>query len=373
MTAPATSEVVSRWWFVSDLHLDPHGDDAERVGAAFSTLVSHVVLADACPRRHVVLLGDTFELRGGSRVTGDRVADRLKALAASAPSFFAGVAKCLDEGVNVHVMCGNHDVRLLTRDLTETLAQLVCGMDSRRRKFLTVHPWILHVPGLFYAEHGHQHHALNRMPTLLQGAHQESSSFVPRTALDAWTNEPGRRAFRRALAVLNAVRSTRKDERDSRSAGYVTLLRQVGEGASLEPELMQAIHSVSHFGIPTTMVRTAGRVLGRRFGTSKHDGYLRAAAVRIDRILAPFGGPVCYVFGHTHQARLERLSSSGAWYVNAGTWSVQTRGSTADEPGRFPYVVVSAKATGPGVELRYWRPSSRQHGPTAGAGPRWTA
>ena len=33
---------------------------------------------------------------------------------------------------------------------------------------MKVHPWWLHEPHVFHAEHGHQHHDVHRMPTLLE-------------------------------------------------------------------------------------------------------------------------------------------------------------------------------------------------------------
>jgi len=50
------------WWFVSDLHLDPDGADPRGTDGALAEFVDAVVLDSGAPERHLVLLGDTFEL-----------------------------------------------------------------------------------------------------------------------------------------------------------------------------------------------------------------------------------------------------------------------------------------------------------------------
>ena len=56
------------WWFVSDLHLDPDGADPRGTGGALADFIDAVVLDSPVPERHLVLLGDTFQLTSGERI-----------------------------------------------------------------------------------------------------------------------------------------------------------------------------------------------------------------------------------------------------------------------------------------------------------------
>jgi hypothetical protein len=354
-------EGSSRWWFVSDLHLDPDVGDARDASGAFAALVAEVVLADASAERDVVLLGDTFELRAGPHRRRHRSAvERLTEARSSFPAFFAGIRQCLDNGVRVHVVCGNHDVWLMTPEVAETMTRLFVDSRPGRRDRLAIHPWVLHVPGLFYAEHGNQHHGLNRMPTLLLGARGGPSAGLPLTPLDAWAGEPGMSTLRRCGLLVGALADAGRQERRSATSEYATMVAQAGLETSLGAEVALAVHAVSRFGVVRTGLGTGRRVIARTLGAGSHDSYLRAAAGRIDRILSAHHRPLCYVFGHTHQARLDPLDRDGAWYANTGTWSSYTHGGGEADPAMFPYVVVTERGPQATVELAHWRMPVRE-------------
>ena len=65
----------------------------------------------------------------------------------------------------MHVVGGNHDIEL-TRPALAALFTALLGLEVGHPR-VRFSPWVVHEPGVFYAEHGNQHHDLNRMPTVL--------------------------------------------------------------------------------------------------------------------------------------------------------------------------------------------------------------
>ena len=131
----------------------------------------------------MVLLGDTFDLPGD-----DGAVARLEALAVRHPGVLAALRRTLATGTHLEVVCGNHDAALARPAVQEALRRLLTppprSWPAPRAGTVRVHPWMLHVPGVFHAEHGHQHHDVHRVPTLLS---QPSSAGPMESPLSAWT------------------------------------------------------------------------------------------------------------------------------------------------------------------------------------------
>jgi hypothetical protein len=154
---------TGEWYVVSDLHLN--GEPGSRdIDAALPAFLDAVVGAGSA-RRSLVLLGDTFDLHGPVRQPGARVAERLTALAEAHAPVVEALAACVRSGVELQVVGGNHDVEL-TRPGTAALFTALLGLEAGHPG-IRYSPWVVHEPGIFYAEHGNQHQELNRMPTVL--------------------------------------------------------------------------------------------------------------------------------------------------------------------------------------------------------------
>ncbi|HEY3020255.1 MAG TPA: hypothetical protein VGJ32_08685, partial [Solirubrobacteraceae bacterium] len=149
--------------FLSDLHMadggpaDPFHDDA-----ALALLVDDLAAAarPGGPARRLVLLGDVVDLviAGASGQGAAAAVAGLERIAAAHPQVFAALARAARGGLAVDVVPGNHDAELALPAVARALAVLVPGARVR--------PWLVHVPGLVLAEHGQQHHAINRFPAL---------------------------------------------------------------------------------------------------------------------------------------------------------------------------------------------------------------
>jgi len=328
----------TRWWFVSDLHLDPEVPDSRRTAEAFAAFLGNVVLAVNSPGRHLVLLGDTFNLPG------------LEAIADRWPDFFALLRVCVTDGVTLDFVCGNHDSDLARAPTMTELGRLAGrGPDDDR---VRVHPWILYEPGVFYAEHGHQHHAVHRQPTIL-------GTEPLRTPLAAWT-EPERRSSARAGAVLRAAGAVRRAERAVSTPQYASLLADEAARIGLPAEALGSLAKISRFRPVPAAAEVAGRVLARSVGRGRPGAYLESAAMEVHRTLTDFGCAVpWYLFGHTHSAVSAIVEGTDSRYINTGTWSADVRGRGPDIVDRMLFPVAVIANDGSRGHLRYWRWSSR--------------
>lgn len=81
---------------------------------------------------------------------------------ATRPDFFAGLRRFLGAGFPIDVVSGNHDVDLVRPAVRTRLRELLgTGGGEGDGGGVRFHPWIYYVPGVLYAEHGHQHAALS--------------------------------------------------------------------------------------------------------------------------------------------------------------------------------------------------------------------
>lgn len=351
------------WLLISDLHLRPSGPDERNVATALPLFLQEVVSARAgsseAAAMHLALLGDSFDLDRPSPAPGncaDGAEASLQEVARRFEGVFAEFRSALDQGVWLHFVCGNHDGDLARPAVRGRLSSLL-GWAEGAGSRLQVHPWVLYRPGILYAEHGHQHHALNRSPTLLtreRDVDPRPTSPAPLAAFVA-LREEGTRGLGVAGGVASAMAASWRAERVAGGAPYQKLIDEAATAAGLPERAMRAVHRTSAFSPAGAGIGAATRVIGRRLGRGSHDGYLRGAARRIDRVLGEAGcAPHCYVFGHTHLAALEPIDSTGRFYANTGTWSLHVRGG--DTITGFPYVKVTSNAADKHVELRHWQP-----------------
>jgi UDP-2,3-diacylglucosamine pyrophosphatase LpxH len=298
------------------------------------------------------------------------------------------------QGVDLELVAGNHDLELVRPTIRERLRELMTRAAGRpaARASVRVHPWLLHLPGLLYAEHGHQHHIINRTPGLLR-ADRERVLPPLGTCLGECLLELEEGLEERALDPTSPVATARvaPHERPRRLArDAAAALRLAGRGArwalatragAAREDGADLLAHAADTGLPVTalaaidaaaatrlfaLARMALRAAaGDRFATGDGAAYMLEAARSVHRILAAQGAAVpFYLFGHTHRAADVRLGADGARYLNPGTWS--SIGS-APEQGRAAALtfveVVAEPGRRPCARLMRWDRASRRGEP----------
>jgi UDP-2,3-diacylglucosamine pyrophosphatase LpxH len=176
---------------VSDLHLSAGYD--ERTGTynrnedffydgAFARFLAHLERrAQSEGRRwRLVVLGDLFDflqVELGPPPRADQDLDtteattlrKLEQIARGHGEFFAALGRFAAAGFPVDVVVGNHDVELLRPATQRRFVELVVARSGcpDAAGAIAFHPWIYFVPGVLYAEHGHQYDDVNSFLTQL--------------------------------------------------------------------------------------------------------------------------------------------------------------------------------------------------------------
>ncbi len=343
----------ARWWLLSDLHLGVSDDDPRSPGRMLAEFLRREVLAASDRQQHVAFVGDTFELAG---LTEDESQSRLKSILACHPATFQELEACAARGVQLHFLCGNHDADLARPSVAARLAALLSPLEPTR---VRVHPWILHVPHVLVAEHGHQHHALHRIPEVLRAAVSDTDELhLP--PLAAWHAHPSRSRLQRAGAVARACLGSERAERRVRQHAYDELLQTESLRLALDGDTVRDLARLSRFRTVSALPATAIRMVRRGIGRAVPGEEAPAAAGSITRTLEAHGfGVAWYISGHTHRALESPVTASTTRYVNTGTWCSDVRGHGPDQSDRraFPYAVITVDPDG-GTSggLRYWRP-----------------
>jgi len=355
---------------VADLHLADGGDrDPFCEDELFATTVGRLI-ADAADRRfRLVLLGDTVDFPAvtlpGAPVTpatrpADAVAKLDRVLAAHQPVVTA-LQELVEAGHHVDVVAGNHDMELVMPAVQTRLRDAIGG----RPDSVSVHPWMVYVPGLLYAEHGQQQHDVNRFTRLGGcGCADEPLAVPAGSYLDALVHlrdrQPGAstaalvaQAARMGAGLVGGLVRLSRAERD-RSDRERDLEASVPTG--LPPAAVLAIDRASA-ATPTSIARRAAAMAARRLPSSRSGPgipYMHAAAQRVHQVLeaqecaVPF-----YAFGHTHIAEDVPLgTSAGARYLNPGTWSSMLRRAPGGERRCGVVVVEREPGAAPRAELR---------------------
>ena len=343
----------ARWWLLSDLHLGVSDDDPRRPGRMLQEFLHREVLAASGTQQHVAFIGDTFELVGFAE---DESLARLESILARHPGTFSALKACAARGVQLHFVCGNHDVELARPSVAARLSALLSpGEPSQVR----VHPWFLHVPHVLVAEHGHQHHALHRMPEVLRTAvHGTDELELP--PLAAWNADPSRSRLSRAGAVARACLASERAERRVRESAYGELLQAESLRLQLGGAAVRELARLSRFRTVSVLPHTATRMVLAAAGRSIAREEAPPAASRVAQTLQSHGSGVAwYISGHTHRALESELEACSTRYVNTGTWCSDVRGNGPDQSDRraFPYAVLDVARDGTtSGGLRYWRP-----------------
>lgn len=297
----------------------------------------------------LVLLGDTFDFlrvpvtgaRTGlfARSDAEAVA-QLDRIAAAHPAVVEALSAAIAAGVRVDFVSGNHDAELIRPAVRERLCVLLGAQVS-------FHPWILYIPRLLYAEHGHQHHDINTFARPLY----------------PFTRKCGGRLERPPAARLGDLRRFQASPghlwRDTMTGllGPPPASRRAGHLAGLDPAQADEIGLPA--GVLAQLRRLAGfsplgagrRLVRTRLGRVDGPGYLPAAAGAVHDLLARSHRAVpFYAFGHTHDAMRLPLGTN-AWYLNSGTWAATARGSAG---ARRTWIEIT-EAAAPAAAARLFR------------------
>ncbi len=355
--APTVEQIV----LVSDLHMgagddrDPFAGDSE-----FADFCRH--LAGRPPEqpgsRRLAVLGDFLELLGVRAGGEDRRSSspsialaRLERIAGAHAGVFDALGELVRGGWQLDIVVGNHDIELVRPVVQERIRGLLGG---DRAELVRFHPWILHVPRILYAEHGHQYHDINWFKQLVWAAGEHGAdpvSHPPAAYLSdrrlSVVADAGRDAADRILGVRDPRR--RRYRRDA--------LGGVSAGVGLSAGLLRQIDRVPDAATGTMLLRLAGQLPRAHRSPSP---YLFGAAQRVHAVLRQESAECAfYAFGHSHVAEMRSLGPAGldAAYLNPGTWCRDVRGPLrqAGEDRRRTYVVIECAGEGrPTASLQAW-------------------
>jgi UDP-2,3-diacylglucosamine pyrophosphatase LpxH len=332
--------IPKRLTVIADFHMSaPAYDDfvEDRAAAAF---LDH--LAAQPTNRSLLILGDLIDFAkvplGRRRLdTSSQAALRkLDVVAAEHEPVFAALGRLADAGVALELVAGNHDAELVRPPVQKQLGRLLGEAAGAAPATVTVHPWIYHLRGLLYAEHGHQHHDINRTPELFDPAGLERGGplAVPlgthiadyRLELEQTLHDggPAPTGPRRLLAAGRSTARFAGPATDAALRAWLAArggpsrpsLTALADNLALPPEALREIASICPTGPRDLLTRALRRPA---------PDPMRVTAAHIDQILSRRGrGARFYIFGHTHRAAHTPLGSgaSEALYLNPGTWSV---------------------------------------------------
>jgi UDP-2,3-diacylglucosamine pyrophosphatase LpxH len=354
---------------LADLHLaggdhDPFSDD-ER----FVETIGGLVAGASHSRLRVVLLGDTFDfpavLLPGRRATPAtrpaEAAAKLERIVAAHPLVVEALRDLVRAGHRLDVVAGNHDMELLMPAVHSRLLATLGGPPGS----VQVHPWMLYVPGVLYAEHGQQHHDFNRFPWL--GTEQPraedplalpAGSYVDALAhLRQWHPEASAPAVAAQAARMGAglVASLARLSRAERHRDERERRLGAEPPAGLSAAAVLGIDRASA-ATPTAIARRAAAMASRRLrssGSGPATPFMQTAAHAVHRVLEAEGCAVpFYAFGHTHvPADVALADGAPARYLNPGTWSSLTRRVTGGDRRCGVVLVQPVPGADPRAEL----------------------
>lgn len=384
---------------VSDLHLSrhcgPHDAGHDLHEAGFARFLDDVRrrAAERGSSWRLVILGDLVDLPDASAPA--KAIAELTRVASGHPRLFEAVGAFLAAGLQVDLVAGNHDVALLRSAVRARLTELIAAGDSRVgvRESVAFHPWIFHLPGVLYAEHGSQYHDISAVPALLglDGAEDRQPGGQPLIAeFDRYRGRlrerrtgaseaaallgVGQESLRFAAVLARQALALSGPEQAHRREHYhgLTLRRYAAQVGITHDALVgiDDLTAASAWSIGARLTRTwvvgpsrlAARSLRAGRGRSRdplwqpadRGAYLRRAWPVVHRLLHAAGQAVpFYVFGHTHCAEELPLADGTARYLNAGTWQ-PSRERTASPPGTFVEITGEPDVIEPVATLLRW-------------------
>lgn len=135
--------------FVDFLQVDPKKNNHSENNAYETDNVSHI------ERKPCYSISDT---------SSQAAVKKLEIIKAGHRVMFETLNRFVRGDHHLHIVLGNHDIEFVFLEVQEHFKELVLedkDADSTYRERITFHPWVFYVPGVVYADHGHQYDAMN--------------------------------------------------------------------------------------------------------------------------------------------------------------------------------------------------------------------
>ena len=297
--------------------------------------------------------------------------DKVRRIGAGHSALFNAMQRLIEAGHGIDILPGNHDPQLMNAAVQSELTRL---LDTGGSNQIRVHNWLLHVPGVFFAEHGNQYHDINSFPNWLRFAAPDGPSpdlpigpvfddfivglaqrtgqtslnmntilaRISRSPALALKTLPANIGFA-AHMISNVLGIAGGRGKTSRGAYRETLLPEESKRCGLPIDVLAAIDRLAEEiarelpgrlanalrqiparimpFMPTRRDRGSGGVLS---SPAQRSARIRQIAAQIDDVLRESSLEVpFYVFGHTHRAvdELIRGAGNGTRYLNTGSWT----------------------------------------------------
>jgi UDP-2,3-diacylglucosamine pyrophosphatase LpxH len=360
---------------ISDLHIGDGGAyERFRSDGAMCRFLGYLesLLGDSPASLRLLVLGDFLDLSLIGRASPTKMAptsvrdtlltDRVEEVMAAHDDVFRALKAFVEAGGSVDVVPGNSDGALRVPRVWEHFRQSLLRGCSTPRPYarLHLHPWIYHLPGVLYAEHGNQYHEINSFPAVLEGLQEGGprqvetigsvlEAYGPRLNLEL---DGSRKDAARWIVSAAAQYVLASQVR--RTAAYKTLIKQYAREVSLPPALVAELEGLGSRAVWRSGLRALRRSGAARSGrqTVSSDMYLKDAALRVHGAARRHGSPALfYVFGHTHTADIATMDGPSSRYVNCGAWATPLKGT--QEQRDTPYVHVTLGSE-PSCRLLDW-------------------
>lgn len=357
---------IDEFIVIADLHMGvgpdpatgtPDPDDAFQMDRHLIGLIDHIAARTDRERVCLVVLGDmvdlllvepSFQMHPDARTA--TTLRRLDQIAAGHHDVIKALGALVRAGAHLVIVPGDRDIELVRESTQHRLATLIVpGPDEAAiaaRGRIGFSPWALHVPGLFWAEHGSQFRDVDAFETFAAPWVDGSVERINRPVGGMVALlQAARRARRHGMRVgrlgvlptaagVGAALARRCDPRHvvRRRAYRARTVGELAAALALPPRIANELDRLGEHPCGAIERRVVGQVVARRLGRALTDdpgAGLRRAARSIHALLAAAGLPVHYVLmGHTHGMEYVDLPGGGA-YLNPGAWATGLSGSGA--------------------------------------------
>src|SRR5215216_381582 len=380
---------------LSDLHLSAvqdikSGHCVAREGfhydVAFSHFIDHLLarVKSEGAECQILILGDFLDflhtkvpLSENDFLTTTEASSlqKLKAIVRAHSLFFKALKRFAATDFRLDIVPGNHDIDLVRPSVQELLKE---SIKTELAANIHFHSWIYHVPGLIYAEHGHQYHDINAYTTLLAPSRtgDENELELPVGAyFDLYLyyliehvkppteniNTPLRYLFNSYLKHPLKLITTFPDlcklfyavfrqftYRGSRQFRIIRqryqekVLSSYAASTGLSYESCVALDQLAEVNNNKMVKRLLGNALFKNRGDPIKTGYLYPKALTISKVLGSEKKEVpFYLFGHSHQqAKVALDEQFDTFYLNSGTWSSPSYPGSPGDRSLFPFVEI---------------------------------
>jgi UDP-2,3-diacylglucosamine pyrophosphatase LpxH len=360
---------------VSDLHIGDGGQQERfRLDETMCAFLGH--LRDHVGRSpeplRLLILGDFLDLSLIARASPAKMSqrsvrnallnERIDEVMAAHGDLFRALRIFIEAGGSVDVVPGNSDAALQIRFVWEHFRHSLLRGCSTAGPLdsLQLHPWIYHLPGVLYAEHGNQYHEINSFPAVLEGLqkgepHQVETAgsllaaYGPRSDLGTGRSRKEVARWMASLATQMVLASQVR-----RTAAYQSLVEHYASEVSLPPALVAELERLGSRAIWRSGLRALRRSGAARpaRGRVPSDSYLKDAALHVHSAARRHDSPAFfYVFGHTHTADISSMDGGSSRYVNCGTWATPITGSSKEPDTPYVHMTLGSE---PSCRLLNW-------------------